>query len=541
MKIRKIYLTALALLVIPISSFAQRGVLFGVSEFKLTDMLQLSQTDYSLSTARSTAMGGAFTSLGADLASININPAGLGMYRSSAFAFTGIVDANSFSTDHANGKNYTGRFSLGNNGFALNVYQGTGSLTSFTFAANYNRLADFNYTTGVALPSGTGSIADVFALQASGSGASWNGIPSGWMNSGANPNPYYNNDISISEWGAVLAYKSSLIDPVNSETDNTLYEVNAIDGNAQINPILQLKSRGSLGEYSFAGGMNFNNKVYLGLTFGIQEFRLRQLYQYDEMYDQNNYGDNYLRYAQYDQTVKSAGNGVNLKVGLVFRPIDALRFGIAYHSPTWMTMYKQYDASMHTVFEAGEDGLQYTDTAGGDYPYNFNTSQKLLLGASYVFAGRAVISVDYECNWYNSIRLNSDETATNDFYTNEVKYYFRGSNNIRLGAEFKLSSDFALRAGYAYYSSPLKDNTDVFDAIVMTSKRNISLGAGWNWGKTSLDFAYINSAAKYTSYDLFAYSGQNGPSGGDITINSGEVNGNKLMSNIFMLTFGVRF
>ena len=46
-------------------------------------MLRLSQYNYSFGTARSAALGGAFTSLGADLSSMAINPAGLGMYQSS--------------------------------------------------------------------------------------------------------------------------------------------------------------------------------------------------------------------------------------------------------------------------------------------------------------------------------------------------------------------------------------------------------------------------------------------------------------------------
>ena len=51
----------------------QDGVLAG-------EMAQMSQPQ-ALGTARSMALGGAFTSLGADLASMSINPAGLGMCR----------------------------------------------------------------------------------------------------------------------------------------------------------------------------------------------------------------------------------------------------------------------------------------------------------------------------------------------------------------------------------------------------------------------------------------------------------------------------
>jgi hypothetical protein len=51
------------------------------------DALRYSQI-YPGGTARSTAMGGAFGALGGDFYSASLNPAGLGVYRSSEFTFT---------------------------------------------------------------------------------------------------------------------------------------------------------------------------------------------------------------------------------------------------------------------------------------------------------------------------------------------------------------------------------------------------------------------------------------------------------------------
>ena len=104
----------------------QDGVLAG-------EMAQMSQPQ-ALGTARSMALGGAFTSLGADLASMSINPAGLGMYRRNEIALTPMMTFQSSETPGTmsyakNGKN---RFSMANFGAALNAYEGTGTLTSFT-------------------------------------------------------------------------------------------------------------------------------------------------------------------------------------------------------------------------------------------------------------------------------------------------------------------------------------------------------------------------------------------------------------------------
>ena len=65
-----------------------------------TDLAQLSQT-HVFGTARVMGMGGAFTSLGADLSSMSLNPAGLGMYRRNEISLTPLVPMAKAST--ANG------------------------------------------------------------------------------------------------------------------------------------------------------------------------------------------------------------------------------------------------------------------------------------------------------------------------------------------------------------------------------------------------------------------------------------------------------
>ena len=55
------------------------GLLMDRDGMMSNDMYTLSQTSFGFGTARSMAMAGAFTSLGGDMASMGIYPAGLGM------------------------------------------------------------------------------------------------------------------------------------------------------------------------------------------------------------------------------------------------------------------------------------------------------------------------------------------------------------------------------------------------------------------------------------------------------------------------------
>ena len=77
------------------SAAAQNGFRFGGEVMQQAlispeQMARLSQ-DQHLGTARSMAMGSAFTSLGGDMSTLFINPAGLGMYRTNEFSLTPLV------------------------------------------------------------------------------------------------------------------------------------------------------------------------------------------------------------------------------------------------------------------------------------------------------------------------------------------------------------------------------------------------------------------------------------------------------------------
>lgn len=93
-----------------------KSVMFGAAACLLStsasaqaagDLLALSQYNYSFSTARSAALGGAFTSLGADLSSMSINPAGLGMYMSSDFGISPSLTWNNMQSTYLGTKAIT--------------------------------------------------------------------------------------------------------------------------------------------------------------------------------------------------------------------------------------------------------------------------------------------------------------------------------------------------------------------------------------------------------------------------------------------------
>ena len=165
---------ALAALLTAVSAGAQNaqldGLLVTASQFTPVDMMKYSQNNYSFTTGRVAAMGGAFTALGGDMASMGINPAGLGMYRNSvwglspAMTFTG--NRNAYATAHDNNAS---RFSFNNIGTVLQLSQRSNGLVSFNLGLSYNKMEDFNYRGSVRLPAAAGgSLLNIFQLQLNG-------------------------------------------------------------------------------------------------------------------------------------------------------------------------------------------------------------------------------------------------------------------------------------------------------------------------------------------------------------------------------------
>ena len=80
-----------------------------------SDMFSLSQVNFGFGTARSMAMAGAFTSLGADASSMGINPAGLGMYRHNEITLSPVISLTSTKNNAQNwGNNEQSRFAMSN-------------------------------------------------------------------------------------------------------------------------------------------------------------------------------------------------------------------------------------------------------------------------------------------------------------------------------------------------------------------------------------------------------------------------------------------
>lgn len=520
------------------------GTLISPAYMKYTDALKFSQQEHTYMSARVAAMGGAFSSLGADISSMSINPAGLGMYRSSAFTISGDLGITTASNNFAPDGSRQTSFAFNQIGTALNIYQGSGSLVSFTFGFAYNKLADLNYDEKFGWEGDGVSIGDFFALQ-------MEGFPSSALS--YNSDPFRNENIYVDEWGGALAYQTALIDPVKtSEGKETgRYEVVGIHPDATIAGSLHTRSRGSVGEYSFSSGMNIANILYLGATLGIQDISQTIRYYYTENYSQPIKDPALLQAMAYTPVESSYGSGINLKIGAILRPIPSLRLGVAYHTRTLTTLTRDYVAGMQTWFEpnTNQDPTFYdAESLVHNYTYHYTSPSKLLLGASYALGNRALLSVDYDIVWNRSIRLQSQDHWAEDNFRQDVEADLGTSHNVRVGVEIVPINGVYLRGGYALYGSPFNeaaeqynDEGNYFYGNHKRSTTNFSLGCGVRFAsRSSLDFAWTSSTARYTNSVLYDFYGEYADNTYE-QVNSPIIYDSKMRKSIFTMSYSVLF
>lgn len=476
-----------------------------------SDMYSLSQVNFGFGTARSMAMAGAFTSLGGDLSSMGINPAGLAMYRHNEISLSPMMGfQNSINSAEDWGDNQRSRFALSNIGATFKLYEGSRSnLVSLNAGIGYNRVADFNYRYGyssLSAPSDSPyrSINDAFVRQLGQGGV----FPDkdGALNY-AFGDAYY--------WGGILAYNNWLLDAERDEFGDYWTSANTLGVNANVGHTVGVESKGSIGEVQVALAANFNNTLYIGGTIGIQHVKWDRQFYYGEDYQYNGqqpvYSDGTpiaepAEWMDYNQAVELSGAGVNFKLGAIYRPFPALRLGAAIHTPTYYALDRTYQAYMATNYNPnGDTTLPLEDI--GDQTWDFVSPTRLMFGASYTFGRMAVVSVDYERTWYNGMRVKNVPDGFDlmpDDYRAEFKANYKGANTLRIGAEIKPLSVVSLRAGYGVSDAMLRNDKELYYNTPTTYKTTcVSAGLGFQLGAVSLDLAYQYIKNEQTEYMLF--------------------------------------
>lgn len=440
------------------------------------DALKYSQQFYEGS-ARSIAMGNAFTSLGGDLGVLSINPASSAVYKYSEFQITP-------STLLSNNESLY----LGNKAtetFSKSGISSIGYVSSFNTSKRNNNLSNFNLSIAI---NKLNNFNNRFSARGRTAGSSWlsdvansisstkshNGIQSAELDiqNESDTYPYFSSGAS---WRAVLAWNSNLLDLLPGADQDYIAATENFSGNnivigGDLDQDFFRETTGGISEFIINMGGNISDKFYFGASLGIQSLQYSDHQTYSETATNSLLFETGFKSFTHTFRQNTSGAGVNAKIGAIFVPIKGLRLGASISTPTFMALSDEWDEGITSNFRDGY--TQSLLSPVGNYDYTVTTPMRFNLGVSFVLGNWGAISGDYEGVDYSSIKMGETESNGNDFDTENSKISgeFGLANNLRFGIEIRPIASFALRAGYSFYQNPEKNMG--FDA------NYISIGAG---------------------------------------------------------------
>jgi hypothetical protein len=439
----------------------------GIMAQNVDDALRYSQIFYS-GTARFMSMGGAFTALGGDMSSLSQNPAGLGVFRSSELTITPqLFHVTSKAGFNGITSDYLYNFNLNQIGIVTNLISNdkeTGLLT-LNFGYSFNKTNNLNQTIRIQGVGTSSSMADYWARNSEG--------------------------INYKELTGAegIAYDAWVMDTITGSGGNSYGTVFSNYGDNPPSVYGQnirrlVTNEGYTGEHALSIGGNYSNKIYFGATLGIS--RLKYTSHFEHLESTDLALPSSFRNFTYTDHYDNTGTGYSLKLGAIIKPIETLRIGLAFHSPTLYHINEYFYESISSNFS---DGGHYS--ASNDpmrYSYALMTPFRALAGVAVQIRKIALLSADYEFVDYSTARFS--ETGDGYDYSQKnlsIKNSLKSANNIRLGGELRLNKLY-LRTGYGYYGKAFQSGEDNQNL----DYNSISFGAGFREQNVSIDFAFTN-------------------------------------------------
>lgn len=454
------------------------------------------------STARAKAAGNAFTAVGGDLTSVSGNPAGIGFFTKSEFSLTPEFNGSSVKSSYFNTANSASKDNVNLNNASAVFYSRlnttgadkTKGWLSLNFGVGYNRTNNFYdnlYFSGV---NPDNSIADYYAELA---------------------NSYTLESGSLQEW----AYDHMLIDKYGA---GDVYQPNTALNADQSNNTIR---SGGQSEISFAMGANYSNQLYIGLGVGITSLRYNSNSIFTEkgtasVLDNNSNPVDQDYTSAFSSNQVTKGTGLNARLGLIYKPVEAVRIGATFTTPTWYTIDDSYAEGLNTAYVGGDRYVSKSDPY--DYTYNLKTPAKVNGGIAVFIQQYGFISADVEYVDYANMKLSSDGSQLSGD-NNLIIQNYQSAVNYRLGAEAKLDK-FFLRGGYGVQGNPYKGlaNSEF-------KTQTVSAGLGYRMSNYYVDLTYTNVGTN-TQASPYVLDAGNYP----------MASYKKSYDNVF-LTFGVRF
>ena len=381
-------------------------LLFPCSWLRAQDLQRFAERQI-VGTARYVGMGGAMTAVGGDPSAVVDNPAGLGLYRRSEVMLSIDETFDKTARDAASlvSANALVRFTLPHVSLIWawgNPSKQRGMIYN-NFMFSYNRLADYNrdiHTTGSKL-----GMAETIAYLTNGlyeedfAEDPWNNINIGWL--------------------SILGYDGYLIDP--DKNDQWVPAVNLGKGTLDIAEV------GTADQYTVAWASNISNQWYVGVNLNVPTLTYTKRTSH---YETDRFND-----AELKSMYHASGVGIGGSVGVIYRPLQALRVGASLQTPTVMNLSVQTEGDLYSTINGNK--------------YEVLTPASGTLSMDMVSPLRTSVSVAGQWGENGMLAVQYDYAHAADM---------EDVHTLRIGLEAQACRGLFLNAGYVYESSFMQED-----------------------------------------------------------------------------------
>ena len=408
---------------------------YGLSPIAKSQDVQRFAQRSTMGSARYVGMGGAMTAIGGDPSAAMDNPAGLGLYRRSEISIT--IDE---TIDHTQ--------QVGSN----DVYQRTRfaapqlsaiwawgkankqrGLVFNNFMFTYHRLANFNRDV-VVQGGGMGMVPTICNITNDMGGVSEENLQN---------RPWDNVEIG---WLSILGYEAYLIDPI--EKNQWQPAVHFTNG------LLSISETGTSDQYTLSWAGNINNQWYIGIGLNVPTINYTKHTSLQESNKSNS--------AELKSMFHVSGVGVSGSLGLIYRPIQALRIGASLQTPTVMNLSRQTTGDMYSTI-AGQR-------------YEILTPESGVMDIKIASPLRSSVSIAGQIGNVGLLAVQYDNAHSKEM---------EDIHTLRIGAEAQAYRGLFFNAGYVYESSFMREEEPKWLL-------------GYNEIRTDMDYRYT-AATQYAS------------------------------------------
>ncbi|MEI6086714.1 MAG: hypothetical protein WCR66_03945 [Bacteroidota bacterium] len=440
---------------------------------------------------RNTATGGVMGSLGGDITANHVNPAGLGLFKTNEFVLSPGFNLNNNKLEYRGTNNSVQKnnFNYGASGIILSSSSNNKKKwTSSAFAVSVNQVANYNNHIQFTGFNNMSSFSEKYLEELTRDRADTNAALSNYI------------------FGSSLAFRTYLIDTLRGPGGALAGYQSLVPISTGVNQSYDAVTSGGYHEIAIGLAGNMDDKMYMGGSLVIPVINYKRDLVYSEKDATNNLNNNFSSF-EYKETFSSRGIGVGLKLGMIYKPTDYWRLGFAFHTPQVMGYKDEISSSMTTNTESyaktiSESSSNLNSGNPGKSEYNLITPYRAIVSASYVFREvkdtkrqKAFLSADLEYVNYRGSRFsasNKSDQALVDYYAllnSEIKDYYKGNFNFRMGGELKFNV-WMVRLGGGFYGSPYADANLKANKIVATG------GLGYRNHGMFIDLSYAHAFQK---------------------------------------------